>query len=147
MYLIGIKDYEPTSCIMNYILMGLLLLFSNVFYAQQRSSDAFYINVFINRDKEIRIESNLVSVSEIGNEVKNLVYQQPFKVGQAAVFRMYADQSIALGYIMKIEQKMLEAHSYQVRRERYLLETLNMNLDGPDWLEKIRGLDLKPVGG
>lgn len=129
------------------ILTIVLVLTCNVFFAQQTTSDPFYINVFINHEKDIRVESNLVKLAEIGKEVKDLIYDHPFKVDQPSIFRIYADKSLDLGFIMKTEQKMLEAYNYQVKRERYLLETLNMNLDGPDWLEKIRALDLKPIRG
>ncbi len=133
------KKYIPTI---------LLVLTCNVFFSQQTTSgDPFYINVFINHEKEIRVEANLVKRTEIGKEVKDLIYNHPFKVDQPVIFRIYADKSLDLGYIIKTEQKMLEAYNYQVKRERYLLETLNMNLDGPDWLEKIRALDLKPIRG
>jgi hypothetical protein len=130
------------------LLFIVLALISNSLLAQEsNSSDFFYINVFINQNKDVRVESNLVTMNDIGNEVKNLIYNHPFKVDEKITYRVYADKDLDLGYIMDTEQKMLEAYSYNVKKERYLLETVKMNIDGPNWLEKLDGFEIKPKKG
>ncbi|MCX7549900.1 hypothetical protein [Xanthomarina sp. F2636L] len=119
----------------------------NVFFAQESNSiNTFYVNVFINHNKDIRIESNLVETDDIGNEVKNIVYNHSFKVDEKVVYRIYTDKDVDLGYIMDTEQKMIEAYSYNVKRERYLLETEKTNIDGSNWFEKLDRFEIKPVG-
>ena len=131
-----------------FLLFTVLALISNIFFAQEsNSSDSFYINIFINQNEDVRVESNLVTMNDIGNEVKNLIYNHPFKVDKKITYRIYADKDLDLGYIMDTEQKMLEAYSYNVKRERYLLETVKMNIDGPNWLEKLEGVEIKPIRG
>ncbi|GGG47404.1 hypothetical protein [Bizionia arctica] len=123
-------------------------LISNIFFAQESdSNESYFINVFINQNKDVRIESNLVNINDIGNEVKNIIYNQPFKVDKKITYRIYADKDLDLGYIMDTEQKMLEGYSYNVKRERYLLETVKMNIDGPNWLQKLDEFDIKPKKG
>ncbi|WP_417199130.1 hypothetical protein [Bizionia sp.] len=130
------------------ILFIVLALVSNVFFAQEsNSSNSFYINIFINQNKDVRVESNLVTMNDIGDEVKNLIYNHRFKVDEKITYRIYADKDLDLSYIMDTEQKILEAYSYNVKRERYLLETVKMNINGPNWLEKLDGFDIKPKKG
>lgn len=44
---------------------------------------------------------------------------------------------------MDVEQEMFKGYSQNVPRERYLLETVEMEIDGPNWLKKIEGLNLE----
>lgn len=99
----------------------------------------FYINVYINADEEIRVESDLISFSDIGNSIDQIIRNHPFKRDTPIVYRIFADENLQLGIITDVEQQMLTAYSYQVKRERYLLQVVRKELDGPNWLEKLEG--------
>lgn len=103
----------------------------------------FYVNVFINESKEIRVENDLVAYENVSEEVKRKVYNHSFKMNENIVYRIYGDHNLMLGYIMDVEQEMFKGYSQNVRRERYLLETVEMEIDGPNWLKKIEGLNLE----
>ena len=103
----------------------------------------FYVNVFINESKEIRVENDLVAYENVSEEVKRKIYNHSFKMNENIVYRIYGDHNLMLGYIMNVEQKMFDAYSQNVRRERYLLETVEMEIDGSNWLKKIEGLKLE----
>ncbi|WP_435136087.1 hypothetical protein [Formosa sp. A9] len=89
----------------------------------------------------------LITMDNIAEEVRTLIYNHPFSVDEHVTYRVYADKHLDLGYIMDTEQKLLKGYSYKVKRERYLLETVNTNIDGPNWLKALEGLDLNPVKG
>ncbi|MDC3132801.1 hypothetical protein OA501_01145 [Flavobacteriaceae bacterium] len=99
----------------------------------------FYIDVYINADEEIRIERDLISFSDIGNSIDQIIRNHPFKRDTSIVYRIFADGNLQLGIINDVEQQMLAAYGYQVKRERYLLQVIRKELDGPNWLEKLEG--------
>lgn len=101
---------------------------------QSQSNDEqnpFYINVFINADEEIRVESDLISFSDIGNSIDQIIRNHPFKRDTSIVYRIFADENLQLGIINDVEQQMLAAYGYQVKRERYLLQVIERSWTVP----------------
>ena len=107
----------------------------------------FYVNVFINESKDIRIESELVEFDNLSKEVKKRIYEHPFNLNENVTYRIFADKNLMLGYIMDVEQKMFDGYNYNTRKERYLLETVEMEIDGPNWLKKLEGIKLDTIKG
>ncbi len=113
----------------------------------EQQESTFYVNVFINENKDIRVESELVEIKNMSKEVKKRIYEHPFNMDENVTYRIYADKNLRLGYIMDVEQKMLEGYSQNTRRERYLLETAKLEIDGPNWLKKLEGVKLDKIKG
>ena len=109
-----------------------------------KMTSTFYVNVLINANKEIRVENNLVAFEDISEEVKKIIYNHSFKLDEGIAYRIYADKNLPLGYIMDVEQEMFEGYTNdKTWRERHLLETVEMDIDGSNWLKKLDGLNLE----
>lgn len=113
----------------------------------KEENSTFYINVFINKDKDIRIESDLVEFKNVSQKVKKRIYGHPFKLDENVTYRIFADENLMLGYIMDVENEMLEAYNLNIKRERYLLETVKTEIDGPNWFKKLEGMKLEKMKG
>jgi hypothetical protein len=131
------------------IVFAILALLSLKFTAQslKEEKSTFYVNVFINNDKDIRVESELVEYKNLSQEVKKRVYNHPFQMDENVIYRIFADENLMLGYIMDVEQKMFDGYKLNTSRERYLLETVEMEIDGPNWLKKLEGMKLDKMKG
>ncbi len=121
--------------------ISILLFFTLKISAQNiaENKSTFYVNVFINENKDIRIESELIAFNEISKEDRNRIYEHPFKIDEGVTYRVFADKNLALGYIMDVEEKLYAGYSQNARRERYLLETVELEIDGPNWFKKLEG--------
>lgn len=131
------------------IIFALLAVISLELSAQtkEEKKSNFYVNVFINDDKDIRVESDLVDYENVGKEVKKRIYEHPAKLNETVVYRIFADKNLMLGYIMDVERRMFDAYNHNTKRERYLLETVEMEIDGPNWLKKLEGKKLEKMKG
>lgn len=112
--------------------------------AQQSESESI-INVLIDADKNIMIENTKVDFDEIGGAVKNIISNRPQIATKRLVYRIFADESLKLGYIIDVEQELFKAFSDNTRRERYLLNLSETNLDEPNWLDKLNELEIKAL--
>lgn len=131
------------------IVFAAVALFSSNLKAQtvEQSKSTIYVNVFINENKDIRIESDLVEYEEISKEVKKRIDDQPIKIDQNVIYRIFADANLKLGYIIDVERKMFDAYNQNTKRERYLLNSVEMEIDGPNWLKKLEGIKIDKVKG
>lgn len=131
------------------ILTPILLFFSiHVVTAQENqgtSTDPFYINVFVDSDKNIYLEDQKISFDELENKVSEIIRNKPFKLDQNIIYRIFADENLKLGYIIDINDEMLSAYNEKVMNKRYLLNTVKLNIDGQNWLKKIKMEDLKEI--
>jgi hypothetical protein len=127
------------------LLIAIMVLTSNHFFAQetQFENSVFYINVFINQNNDVWVESDLIEVSNIKDEVKSIIYNHPFKLDEKIVYRVFADQNLPLGDIVEVEQELFQAYNDDAKRERYLLDIVTMNIDGSNWFQKVDDLKLK----
>ena len=125
----------------------LILLFPgfNTVLAQESdiNKSQFSVNLFISANKIIYIETNKIKFQDIENKVSDILRNQPFKLDQTTVYRIFADENLDLGFIMDVNQKMLSAFSENVRTERFLLNTVKLNIDGQNWFDSIDPKDLK----
>lgn len=125
----------------------LILLFSgfNTVLAQESdiNESQFSVNLFISANKTIYIETDKIKFQDIENKVSDILRNQPFKLDQTTVYRIFADENLDLGFIMDVNQKMLSAFSENVRTERFLLNTVKLNIDGQNWFDSIDPKDLK----
>ena len=127
------------------VLLTFALISANgISQTSAKMTSTFFVNVLITANKEIRIENNLVAFEDISEEVKKIIYNHSFKLDEGIAYRIYGDKNLPLGYIMDVEQEMFEGYTNDTTwRERYLLETVEMEIDGPNWLKKLDGFKLE----
>jgi hypothetical protein len=127
------------------ILLLLTLIASCQIFAQDDKSlkSTFYINVFINADKEVYVESKKTDYSKVTNETKEILHNHPFKIDETIIYRIFADESLDLGYIMDVNRQMINASGEKFKTQRYLLNAVQLNIDGENWFESKKIKELK----
>ncbi|WBL25556.1 ExbD/TolR family protein [Zunongwangia sp. HGR-M22] len=106
------------------------------------NSNTFYLNVFIDSNKTIYVEEAKTSFQNVQKQVSEILRNQPFKIDQQIIFRIFGDKDLDMGYIMDVNAEMRKAIRENMKTERYLLETKKLNIDGENWFQKI---DLKAL--
>lgn len=101
------------------------------------AQEPFYINLFISADRTIFVEIEETTFKEVETKVSNIIRNTPFKLDQRIVYRIFADENLDLGYIMDVNQEMLSGYGDEVQTLRYLLNTVEMNIDGKNWFKSI----------
>jgi len=105
-------------------------------------NDLFYVNVFISADKTVYVESDKTEFQNIEDKVSDIIRNKPFKLDQKVVYRIFADEKLKMRYLIDVDQKLLSAYNQDVKRERFLLNTVELNIDGENWFNSI---DLKKL--
>lgn len=121
----------------NIFLLAVSILLSFPLFSQNNAinKSTFYINVFINSSKQVYVESNKTEFSNIKVEIKKIIRNHPFKIDETIVFRIFADENLKLGYISDVNREMDEAFDIPLSTRRYLLNTVQLNIDGKNWFE------------
>ncbi len=107
----------------------LLLSISVIAQTSQQKLSSCIVDVFIYKNKDIRIDGKLIHMNDVSKNVKNVLEEATLKSDGKVHYRIIADKNLALGYIMDVEHKMFEANDYNTSRKRYLLATKEMNKD------------------
>ena len=118
----------------------LLLFFSINAVSAQKSdtgTDPFYVNIFISADKTIYVETEKSGFDEVEDKVSELIRNKPFKLDQKIIYRIFADENLDLGYIIDVNREMLSAYKENVFTRRFLLNTMELNIDGQDWFDSV----------
>ncbi len=124
------------------------LLFFSLFLIANAglSQEAFEINVFVDADKNIYLEEQKLSMSELLEETKALVYKQPAVKYNRLVYNIYADKNLKHGFIMDINHQLLRAvDGLKSKTNKYLLEYKNLDLDEAAWQLEIKSLKLDAI--
>ena len=124
------------------------LLFFSLFLIANAglSQEAFEINVFVDADKNIYLEEQKLSMSELLEETKALVYKQPAVKYNRLVYNIYADKNLKHGFIMDINHQLLRAvDGLKSKTNKYLLEYKNLDLDEAAWQLEIKALKLEAI--
>lgn len=108
-------------------------------------SNETYINLFISKDKTIYLENEKIGFDEVESKVSEIIRKMPFKLDQTIVYRIFGDENLKLGYILDVNNNMLAAYDDNVRTNRYLLNTVQLNIDGKNWFQSIEMKNLKKV--
>ena len=120
-----------------------LILFVSISAVAQ---EAFEINVLVDADKNIYLEEQKLSMSELLEETKALVYKQPAVKYNRLVFNIYADKNLKHGFIMDINHQLLRAvDGLKSKTNKYLLEYKNLDLDEAEWQLEIKSLKLDAI--
>ncbi|SDS70999.1 hypothetical protein SAMN04487764_2859 [Gillisia sp. Hel1_33_143] len=129
----------------NIFLLAVSILLSFPLFSQNNAinKSTFYINVFINSNKQVYVESNKTEFSNIKVEIKKIIRNHPFKIDETIVFRIFADENLKLGYISNVNREMDEAFDIPLSTRRYLLNTVQLNIDGKNWFESKNIQELK----
>ena len=116
----------------------LILLSASKAIGQERNDpEPFYINLFISADKTIFVEHDRTNFEEVETKVSEIVRNMPFKLDQRIVYRIFADENLDLGYIMDVNREMLSGYGDNVQTSKYLLNTVELNIDGQNWFKSI----------
>ncbi|MBO2544242.1 hypothetical protein J0871_07425 [Salegentibacter sp. BDJ18] len=124
------------------------LLFFSLFLIANTglSQEAFEINVFVDADKNIYLEEQKLSMSQLLEETKALVYKQPAVKYNRLVYNIYADKNLKHGFIMDINHQLLRAvEGLKSKTNKYLLEYNNLDLDEAAWQLEIKSLKLDAI--
>ena len=124
------------------------LLFFSLFLIANTglSQEAFEINVFVDADKNIYLEEQKLSMSQLLEETKALVYKQPAVKYNRLVYNIYADKTLKHGFIMDINHQLLRAvEGLKSKTNKYLLEYNNLDLDEAAWQLEIKSLKLDAI--
>lgn len=115
------------------------VMIGNFIQAQSPSSqpDVYYLNVFISADKSVYIENEKTKFENIEKKVSEKIRNRSFNINEIIVYRIFADENLKLGYIIDVNQKLNSAYGERVRTERYLLNTVELNIDGQNWFDSI----------
>jgi len=129
------------------IFLFLILLSANIAIGQERNEqqEPFYINLFISANKTIFVETDKTNFKEVETKVADIIRNIPFKLDQKIVYRIFADENLKLGYIMDVNQEMNLAYGDNVQTSRYLLNTVELNIDGQNWFKSIDMQKLKKI--
>lgn len=120
-------------------LLLIICFFVNNISAQTTASqtEPFYVNVFIDADKNIYVETEKVPLENVERKVSEIVRKRPFQIDQRIIYRIFADENLKHGYIMDVNQEMISAYGENVITQKYLLDTVELNIDGGNWFESI----------
>ena len=121
------------------ILMGCQIFAQN----NTNENSEFYINVFINANKDVFVESEKTEFAKITKGIKEIIKKHPFKVDENITYRIFADENLKLGYIIDVNQEMNKAYFENIQTQRYLLNTVELNIDGNNWFESKKIKELK----
>ena len=123
----------------------LTLLFFSLFFNTYTglSQEAFEINVFVDANKNIYLEEQKLSLNELLEETKALVYKQPAVKYNRLVYNIYADKNLKHGFIMDVNHQLLRVvEGLKSKTYKYLLEYENLDLDEAEWQLEIKSLKL-----
>lgn len=121
----------------------LAMFIGNLVVAQDLDLDnSSYVNLFVSADKTIYVESEKIDFENIEEKVSKIIRNKEFKVDQPIIYRIFADEKLQMGYLMDLNQELLSAYKENVKLERYLLNTTELNIDGKNWFDSI---DMKKI--
>ena len=124
----------------------ILFLFSFFISISAVAQEAFEINVFVDADKNIFLEEQKLSMSELLEETKALVYKQSAVKYNRLVYNIYADKNLKHGFIMDVNHQLLRAvEGLKSKTNKYLLEYKNLDLDEAEWQLEIKSLKLDAI--
>ncbi len=104
------------------------------------------VNIFVDAEKNIYLEEQKVSMSELLKETKALVYKQPALKYNRLVYNIYADKNLKHGFVMDINHQLLRAgEALKSKTNKYLLEYKNLDLDKANWQLEIKSLKLDAI--
>lgn len=119
----------------------------NLVSAQQSKvqEDHSYVNLFISANKTVYVETEKTKFENVEKKVSEIVRNMPFKPDQKIVYRIFADENLDLGYIMDVNQEMISGYAEDISTQRFLLNTMKLNIDGQNWFDAIDMKDLKKI--
>ena len=128
-------------------LLLVMLFMANFSNAQNKIQEVsnVYINVFIDADKKIYIETDRTNLEDVEQKVSEILRNKPFAVDRTITYRIFADQTLKMASVIDLSQELLKARNEKVRQERYLLNSMEMNIDGKNWFESINISELKRI--
>jgi len=121
------------------ILICLFTFFGSEMLSQTSAQETqpFYVNIFINAEETYYVETERTEIENIEQKVSEIVRNKPFRIDQQIVYRIFADKNLPMAKLIDLDQKLSNAYSDNIRREWYLLNTVEMSIDGRNWFESI----------
>lgn len=129
------------------IIITLLSLTVNQAFSQKKDVqiEPFYINLFISADKTIFVENSKTTFQKIATKVADIAINKPFILDQRIIYRIFAYENLDLGYIMDVNQEMISGYAEDISTQRFLINTMKLNIDGQNWFDAIDMKDLKKI--
>ncbi|WP_189606391.1 hypothetical protein [Salinimicrobium marinum] len=88
------------------------------------------------------METEKTKFEEVETKVAAIIRNKPFNLDQRIIYRIFADENLISGFIMDVNQEMLSGYGDDVQTLKYLLNTVELNIDGQNWFKSI---DMKKV--
>ena len=122
----------------------ILIIFTGFTNVAQEKAPVYYLDVLVDADHKIYIQEKNVSFDEVTKEVRSIVYNISASKYQGVVYRVYADESLKMGNIMDLGTELIRGYD-PIRVERYLLNLEEKEIDGSNYIEKLKKLDLRAI--
>lgn len=122
-----------------------LLIFSVITiatYSQNRKSntDPLYINILINDNKICYVENDQTDLSKIQAKISELLKKEKFQTDRKIVCQIFADENLKMGLIIDVTSDLHKMNIPDMLVKRYLLNTTNFELDGENWMNKVKNI-------
>ena len=128
------------------VLFG-LVIFSGVINTQAQEegrSLVYYIDVLVDGEYNIYVQNKKTEFEYVANEVKNIVYDIPASKYEGVIYRIYGDESLKMGNIIDLGTELIRGYD-PLKVERYLLNLEEKNIDGSNYIDKLKKLNLKAI--
>jgi len=120
------------------ILIVLVLSSINIYSQSKDEVNEEIISVYININKEIWIENKKVQFDGIKKEIESIFKNRSLMFDPKLTYRVFADENLMLGFANDVENELLSVYNQDVKRERYLISTVDINLDGKNWFQDLK---------
>lgn len=117
----------------------LLIAFFGKLKGQEDKPDRpLQINIIIDADNEIMVGEKSVKLADLETATRKITNRN--KKYKDLVYKIYADETLKLGDIMDVEKKLFNWKSANI--QRYLLKVDKIPLDGQNWSEGLRKIQI-----
>ena len=117
--------------------MVLVLSSINIYSQSKNKVNEEIISVYISINKEVWIENKKTPFSGIKKEIESIIKNRALMFDPKSTYRVFADGNLMLGFIIDIENELLSVYNQDVKRERYLISTVDINLDEKNWFQDL----------
>lgn len=107
-------------------------------------SPVYYVDVLIDTDYNIYVQEKKTGFEELTKEVRSIVYNISASKYQGVVYRIYGDKSLKMGNIIDVGAELIRGYD-PIKVERYLLNLEDNEVDGSNYIERLKELDLKAI--
>ncbi len=108
--------------------------------AYESKKSSVYINILITADKTIYVENDKTDLTKIESKISELLKKVKFQPDREIIVQIYADQTLKMELLTDLSSELYQMNLENMQVRRYLLNTMNFELDGENWLKKIENI-------